>query len=661
MRIRSLLLMAAFAATVTILTGCGRTEVPGTAKPDSSPGGDNPDVGASLYPIKPDVKIPVTRLNAVEPLILPNCQVTFDTRQQLSAEVDGTIELLAVRDDNIDPADPDCVHHPRFRAENKIKYRRLRDGAQVREKELVCQLDSQQWETKLESAQKTEQAMLGVKAAATKGVELSEKKVILTENALAAKSGSQGDLISDQLNLTRFQENLANAIQTYVKAVGDEKEAVVMIRKHQLRSTVNGIVRNISRRQGEFVKAGEKIMEIQSTDTVRVEGNLEIQYAIHVKPGMTVTVEPAVPSAADKAQAMHRTAVTGIAITSHAKRPLVVSTGADGSARVWDVVGTQSGFHLPHSGPVRSVACSPASAKSPVAVTGGDDGIIRVWDLSNPDKLPSEAKVMAESHPSPVGAIAFSPDGRFLATAGGRDVFIWDAVEWKKLYTLPSEHRDVITCLHMTPQGTLITASKDRTMKIWKLGAQQAAVSRTLDHRAGVVDILGVTSDGGRVVFDQDKNRLDLIGLADRQTTGQVQNVGPTAAFATLAVFNQDDTLLLTAGGEGELKGGLQVWNMPKEGGRGAEVARLFTQFRHPVTAAAFSPSSDHRFLAAGDDKGNVHIWSPPSASRQAYTGKVVYFDSVDPRYLTVRVEMDNRKLNLLERSTATVIITPGK
>ena len=174
------------------------------------------------------------------------------------------------------------------------------------------------------------------------------------------------------------------------------------------------------------------------------------------------------------------------------------------------------------------------------------------------------------------------------------------------------------------------------------------------------MDVLGVTSDGGRVVFDQDKNRLDLVGLADRQTTGQVQNVGQTAAFATLAVFNQDDTLLLTAG-EGELKGGLQVWNLPKEGGRGAEVARLFTQSRHPVTAATFSPSADHRFLAAGDEKGNVHIWLPPPANRKAYTGKVVYFDSVDPRYLTVRVEMDNRALNLPERSTATVIITPGQ
>src|SRR6185437_13689666 len=119
-----------------------------------------------------------------------------------------------------------------------------------------------------------------------------------------------------------------------------------------------------------------------------------------------------------------------------------------------------------------------------------------------------------------------------------------------------------------------------RSLKVWKLGVDKAGVMRTIDHRAGVVDVLGVTSDGGRVVYDQDKDRLDLVGIADRQTFGQVQNSSSTAAFATLAVFNPNDSLLLTAGGDGELKGGLQIWNLPPSGGRGSEVLRLFTPGR---------------------------------------------------------------------------------
>ncbi|HEX4612890.1 MAG TPA: HlyD family efflux transporter periplasmic adaptor subunit, partial [Urbifossiella sp.] len=458
-----------------------------------------------------------------------------------------------------------------------------------------------------------------------------------------------------------FQENLAQAAQTIAKSDADYKEAKVMLRKHQIRSNVNGVVRGLAKRPGEFVKAGEKILEIQATDRVRLEGFLDVQYAGLVRRGMQVAVEPAVPSAPTKTLPLHRAAVTGLAVSSHPDRPLVVTVSADGTGRAWDVTTPGGAAHsLTHPVPVQAVACSPAGVKPVVAVTGADDGKIRVFDITDPAKISHEGQELADAHAAAVSAIAFSPDGRFMATAAGRDVFIWDAAGRKKLYVLPAEHRDAVTGLQFTPQCTLITVSKDRSLKVWRLGAEKAAVTRTIDHRSGAVDVLGVTSDGGRVVFDTDKNRLDLLCLADRQTAGQVQNVGPTAAFASMAVFNRDDSLLLTAGGEGELKGGIQVWSVPQSGGRGGEVARLFTPGRVAVTAAAFSPTDAQRFLAVGTERGTVHLWTPPAA-RKAYTGEVVYVDASDTRQVTVRVEMDNRELHLLDRSAATVVITPAQ
>ena len=86
----------------------------------------------------------------------------------------------------------------------------------------------------------------------------------------------------------------------------------------------------------------------------------------------------------------------------------------------------------PHPVAVRSVACSPAG--NPIAVTGGDDGKIRVWNLGNPDKLAEvkDAKEAEDKHSAAVGAIAFSPDGRFFASAAGREVFIWNATDLKE-------------------------------------------------------------------------------------------------------------------------------------------------------------------------------------------------------------------------------------
>ncbi len=156
------------------------------------------------------------------------------------------------------------------------------------------------------------------------------------------------------------------------------------------------------------------------------------------------------------------------------------------------------------------------------------------------------------------------------------------------------------------------------------------------------------------MLFDQDKGRIDLVNLSDGQTAGQLTNVGPNVAFATLAVFGPDhnapdapaDKLLpytiVTAGGEGDLKGGLQVWQAPRAGGRSAEIARLITPGRVAVTCAAFSPHKDTPFLVVGTADGTVHVWTPPSEPAKKLEGRITYIDPTDPRYVTVRVEMNN-------------------
>lgn len=662
MRVRPLFAPAAFAIAgfaMLASVGCGSGGNTGVAiknEAGTTPDDPNVDVGSMLFTAKPAAKVGGGSGIGTEPLVMGGATVQFEQRQQVAAEVDGKIELLAVRDDEINPTDPLCVYHPRD-TNKQVKYRKMKEGAQVKAGDVIILLDDQIVSTRMESAKKSQEAARNVLKFAEEGVEHSKKKTELSKKNYEAGNGSYVDYLQDLITLTRFEENRSQALQTIAKSEADYAEAAVMMKKHRVASVVTGFIRTISHYQGDFVKAGEKILEVQSTEVVRLEGSLDVQYAPFVRAGMEVAVEPAIPSAPAKTHKYHQKEITGIAVSGNPGRPLVVSTSADGTARVWDVTKDGPLTSLPHPVPVRSVACSPVGS-APLAITGGDDGKLRMWSLVNPDKLPAEPKELDEKHSAAVGAIAFSPDGRFFATAAGREVFVWSA-DGRKLYALPAEHRDAVTSLHITPQCSLITASKDRSLKVWKLGGEKAGVMRTIDHRSGIVESVGVTSDGGRVVFDQDKDRLDLVGVMDRAMYGQVQNSSPTAAFATLAVFNPTDTMLATAGGDGELKGGLQVWNIPAAGGRGSEVARLFTPGRVPATAAAFSPSKEHPFLVVGTSAGGVHLWKPP-AERKPYVGKIVFVESSDANKVNVRVEMNNPKeLNLLDRSTANVIINP--
>jgi WD40 repeat protein len=271
---------------------------------------------------------------------------------------------------------------------------------------------------------------------------------------------------------------------------------------------------------------------------------------------MKVIVEPARPISPNPLSVSHRQEVTSLAVTAHPGRPLVVSGGLDASALVWDVTGTKQYHRLPHpvGTAVRAVAGTTGKgAKTHQVATGGDDGKVRLWDVTNPDKLPAQPlATFEETHGAAITAAAFSPDGRFLATAAGRDVYVWDVAERKRKYALAADHKDTVTAVRFTPQCTLVTAARDHSVRVWKLGEQGAAPASVIDHRNGSVDVLGVSADGSKVLFDKDPGRLDVVSLADERTVGSLASPGGTARFATLALFSPDDTFILTAGGDAD-------------------------------------------------------------------------------------------------------------
>jgi hypothetical protein len=196
-------------------------------------------------------------------------------------------------------------------------------------------------------------------------------------------------------------------------------------------------------------------------------------------------------------------------------------------------------------------------------------------------------------------------------------------------------------------------------VRTWNVGAQAASLDRIIDHRAGVVDHLAVTSDGGRVLFDQDEGRIDLVSMVDGQSVGTIQAAGQ-ARFATLAIFNADDSLVLTAAG-GSSPGEMQLWETPKARGRGFERVRLHTPNRTPVTCAAFSSDAEKKFVVVGTATGGIYVWTPPSEKEaRTLTGTVDSVLNYNDKAAMLRVRVVNPPTDLLQdRGTANVVIDP--
>jgi len=108
-------------------------------------------------------------------------------------------------------------------------------------------------------------------------------------------------------------------------------------------------------------------------------------------------------------------------------------------------------------------------------------------------------------HTGPASSVAFSPDGKRLASASGdRTVKVWDAGTGQESFTLKG-HTDAVVSVAFSPDGKrLASASKDQTVKVWDAGTGQETL--TLKGHINEVDSVAFSPDGkwlASASFDQ--------------------------------------------------------------------------------------------------------------------------------------------------------------
>jgi WD40 repeat protein len=147
----------------------------------------------------------------------------------------------------------------------------------------------------------------------------------------------------------------------------------------------------------------------------------------------------------------------------------------------------------------------------------------RVWRLAN-KKAPFAEAFTLSGHAGPVLAIAFSPAGRTLVTASAdRSIKVWATEDGRLLRTF-SHHLEAVNALAFrpltangaeTPPSSCASASDDRTVRIWQ--PDIGRMVRIIRQHRGPVFALAYAPDG-RSVFSAGKEGIIRRFDADSDT-----------------------------------------------------------------------------------------------------------------------------------------------
>jgi WD40 repeat protein/tRNA A-37 threonylcarbamoyl transferase component Bud32 len=229
-----------------------------------------------------------------------------------------------------------------------------------------------------------------------------------------------------------------------------------------------------------------------------------------------------------------------------------------------------------------SMSFSPDGA---MLAIGDDVGGVTLWGVANNKKLNT-----LEGHSFPSLGVAYSPDGKAIASASGdKTVKVWNTSDGG--LTVLAGHSDPVSTVAFSPDGrTLASASEDETIKLWDLSTKTEL--RTLKLSADVEGIAFSPNGATLASVSSDVQLWDIGTGVELRTLSLSDESGFTISFSP------DGQLL--ACGDGQT---VKVWNVTT----GYELQSLKTH-SGKIGSVLFSP--DQKTLASSDADGTVKLWN---------------------------------------------------
>ncbi|MEG4035402.1 AAA-like domain-containing protein, partial [Microcoleus sp. S36b_A4] len=241
-----------------------------------------------------------------------------------------------------------------------------------------------------------------------------------------------------------------------------------------------------------------------------------------------------------------------------------------------------------HSNSVRSIAFSPDGK---ILASVSDDNTIKLWHLESQTPIAT-----LTGHSNAVRSIAFSPDGLTLASASDDNTIkLWHLESQKPIATLTG-HSNPVRSVAFSPDGLILaSASSDHTIKLWHLESQKPIA--TLTGHSNSVRSVAFSPDGLTLASASFDNTIKLWHLESQKPIATL--TGQSNPGYNSVAFSPDGLTLASA----SFDNAINLWNLQTQ----KPIATLIGH-KNSLYSVAFSP--DGKTLASASSDNTINLWN---------------------------------------------------